>query len=358
MKYYLRKKHTAQSMVEFALAVPIFLMLVFGIFEFGRLFAIYSAINTASREAVRYGAAVGTSERGMPYFQDCTGIREAAQRIGFMSGLQDSEIDIRYDKGHDDPRDWNSLSACPLSAADAQNFGTGDRIVVHIATTYRPLLFDFPIIPLEAHSGRSIIKDVDIYSTPVHTNVPLTPPTSTPVRSNTPLTPSATPTETLVPTQTHTPTNTLVPSQTPTPTITPLHSHTPTATPTPTQTRTIPPTRTPNCALYYSESPNLINNVDYQYTLWNATGLETAQITAISISWSNSEWLNKLTLNDPNTTLWQGGVKESISLSFSPNPALELPPGSSRQLVLDFSKKPKTAVSLYISLDNGCTIIK
>ena len=53
------KKTKAQAMVEFALVLPLLLMLLYGILEAGRLLFIYSTIVTASRQAVRYGSATG-----------------------------------------------------------------------------------------------------------------------------------------------------------------------------------------------------------------------------------------------------------------------------------------------------------
>jgi hypothetical protein len=48
------RAHPAQSMVEFALALPILLMLVFGIIEFGRLLQAWLALENGARFAVRY----------------------------------------------------------------------------------------------------------------------------------------------------------------------------------------------------------------------------------------------------------------------------------------------------------------
>ena len=53
------QKNRAQAMVEFAIALPILLMLLYGMLEAGRLLFIYSTIVTASRQAVRYGSATG-----------------------------------------------------------------------------------------------------------------------------------------------------------------------------------------------------------------------------------------------------------------------------------------------------------
>lgn len=56
----MRKLHNqkGQAMVEMALVLPLLLLLVFGIIEFGRIFNAYLVVNNASREGARY-AAVG-----------------------------------------------------------------------------------------------------------------------------------------------------------------------------------------------------------------------------------------------------------------------------------------------------------
>lgn len=60
------KKSTDQSgavAVEFALVLPIFLVLVLGIFEMGRAFNIQISLSEAAREAARY-AAIHQSDAG------------------------------------------------------------------------------------------------------------------------------------------------------------------------------------------------------------------------------------------------------------------------------------------------------
>ena len=48
------KKEEGQAMVEFALVLPLLLVLLFGIIDFGWLFYNKIAINNASREGARY----------------------------------------------------------------------------------------------------------------------------------------------------------------------------------------------------------------------------------------------------------------------------------------------------------------
>jgi len=59
----LKKKMSAQSMVEFALVLPVLLALIFGIIEFGRLFQAWLSVQNSARFAVRY-AVTGNYDFG------------------------------------------------------------------------------------------------------------------------------------------------------------------------------------------------------------------------------------------------------------------------------------------------------
>lgn len=50
---WLRKRRRGQALVEFALIVPMFLMLVLGVYEFGRAWHVYQTITDAARDAAR-----------------------------------------------------------------------------------------------------------------------------------------------------------------------------------------------------------------------------------------------------------------------------------------------------------------
>jgi Flp pilus assembly protein TadG len=52
------KDNRGQALVELAMTLPILLMLLFGIVEFGRIFNAYLVVNNAAREGARV-AAVG-----------------------------------------------------------------------------------------------------------------------------------------------------------------------------------------------------------------------------------------------------------------------------------------------------------
>lgn len=144
-----------QAMVEFALVLPILLLVMFGIIEFGRLFFSYAMVSASSREGARYGeAAEVISAISKPRYLDCAGIRDAAIRIGRFAGITDSSnVEIGYDNGlycDDNP----SVSEIHL----------GDRVVVTTTVTYNPVvpLVNIPAIQLQSVTRRTIIKDVPI----------------------------------------------------------------------------------------------------------------------------------------------------------------------------------------------------
>lgn len=80
--------------VEFALILPIFLMLVFGIVEFGRAFNIQVSLSEAARETARY-TAIHSSEAGFsPSNARTVGINAAPS-----VALVPADIQIAYSSG-------------------------------------------------------------------------------------------------------------------------------------------------------------------------------------------------------------------------------------------------------------------
>ena len=52
-----RKNRLAAAAVEFAVVAPVFLLLVFGMIEYGRMVMVYQILTNASREGARVGGA-------------------------------------------------------------------------------------------------------------------------------------------------------------------------------------------------------------------------------------------------------------------------------------------------------------
>ena len=181
-----------QGIVEFALALPIVLVMVFGMVEFGRLLFFYVAINSAAREAARYGISIGD---GMVYngevterFYDCDGIRAAAKNIGHFAGVDDWNISVFYDHGPprwtDDknndgwPLDVNYNATCwwlrhwyiDHDYYEPTPVKYGDRVKIYISVTYTPLLsylyLDVPTFKMRAWANRTIVRNAKIAPAP------------------------------------------------------------------------------------------------------------------------------------------------------------------------------------------------
>jgi Flp pilus assembly protein TadG len=165
-------KIKAQGMVEFALTLPILLLLILGIIEFGRLLFIYSAVTSSSREAARYGAATEYVSGSVNRYEDCAGIRAAAKRVGILTGIQDGDISIQYDDGT-----TLTDASCPPSSKVSR----ADRIVVSVTADYAPVvpLVNIPPIPITSTTARTIIKGVAIKGTPKPVETEEPPPVET-----------------------------------------------------------------------------------------------------------------------------------------------------------------------------------
>ncbi len=158
-------------MVEFALVLPILLMLLYGLMEVGRLLFIYASTVSAARQAARYGAATGISPNGMPYYQDCDGIIASARQLGFINPI--ANVQIAYDAGvvdaNGDGRIDPTTEIVPLSPANpacgaftaAEN---GNRIKITVTSRWQPLTPLVPLSPFDivSTSERTILASVNI----------------------------------------------------------------------------------------------------------------------------------------------------------------------------------------------------
>ena len=155
-----RKKEKGQALVEFALTVILFLFLIFGIIEVGRLIFSVAAIRTAAREGARYGSAAGGLASGVDnFYEDCAGIEAAATRIGNYAGLQNWNVEIAYDSGVD----TTIIEEC-ATLTDPEDIELGHRVVVTTTGTIVPFvgLLPLPEFTYSSTSRRTIVKDVTI----------------------------------------------------------------------------------------------------------------------------------------------------------------------------------------------------
>ncbi len=307
------RQEKAQALLEFALIVPLMLLIVYGLIEFGRLLATYSMLTTASREGARYGAAAGDVGAAVPHYADCAGIIAAAKKQAILVNLQDADIEIGYDSG---PGTTLNIGCPP-----AEHIHLGDRVVVKVDGSFEPLVPIVPISPMSISlkTARTILKDVTIVGTlpaPEATNTHTPPPptiTHTPTETSTP-TPTNTPTSTPTETPTITPTIDGVPSVTPTNTATP--TQTPTSTPTETPTQL--PTATPICSIYANNPLNIDGNT--QEVSWQVLNErpDTLILSILGINWPtvgpNSpklDYINFGLTSDSGILIWDGNIPNS-----------------------------------------------
>ncbi|KDR93774.1 TadE-like protein [Peptoclostridium litorale DSM 5388] len=86
------KNRKGQTLIELALVLPILLMLVFGIIEFGRVFNAYVLVSNASREGARQ-ASVGKAD---------SDVRTKVKDVASSLGLEEGDININPGKGSRD----------------------------------------------------------------------------------------------------------------------------------------------------------------------------------------------------------------------------------------------------------------
>jgi len=89
------KNEKGASAVEFALILPILIMLVFGIFQFGIAYNNYIALTHAAREGARLAAVNMDEIEGIPWFENR--VRESAPSVTIESiALSGQDGDIGY----------------------------------------------------------------------------------------------------------------------------------------------------------------------------------------------------------------------------------------------------------------------
>jgi hypothetical protein len=105
----------AQALVEFALILPILLILLLGILDFGRAIAAYNSVSNAAHSGARV-AIVN---------QDLTAIEAAVESEGISLG----DIDVEFDP------DVNDKPACPADDCCPQ---IGCIVEVRVTSSYVP----------------------------------------------------------------------------------------------------------------------------------------------------------------------------------------------------------------------------
>jgi Flp pilus assembly protein TadG len=154
----LRTSQKGQGLVEFAIMLPALLLLIMALIEFGRLMVALSAVSSASREAARYAASSGDNGSGVAHFRDCTGMRDAVDRLNLFNS---PVVTIQYDL--DGPGGLDPVGYCPLGTpSEDVSLDLGSQIIVTVATIYQPMvpLLEMPPIPVVSKTSRTLLMNV------------------------------------------------------------------------------------------------------------------------------------------------------------------------------------------------------
>jgi Flp pilus assembly protein TadG len=80
-----RRGERGQAFVEFALILPVFVVLVFAVIDFGNVFSKYVSVTNAAREGARYGITASS---------DTSGIQTRVQNTSGFSGSELSNMTV------------------------------------------------------------------------------------------------------------------------------------------------------------------------------------------------------------------------------------------------------------------------
>jgi Flp pilus assembly protein TadG len=96
-----RRSESGASAVEFALVLPILIILVFGVISFGIVLAQKLALGNAAREASRYGVVEGRT---------CTQVTAAATNAATTIGMNGGAVTVSVTRG---TTEVLATNACP-----------------------------------------------------------------------------------------------------------------------------------------------------------------------------------------------------------------------------------------------------
>ena len=364
----------AQAMVEFAIAAPILFALLIGIFEVGRMIFIYSAVTNASREAVRFGSALGYDDDGFHKYRHCEGIRNMARRSAYFLNLQDSDIIVEYDHGPG----TSSFVVCDAATGEDANVVVNsgadeDRVLVTVTGQYSPFtrLVPFGSRPFVSKSARTILGYVSLGSSssgpPIATNTsgPAPVPSDTPTATVLADTPTSTSTS-AGPVYTLTPLPTSTATYTSTPTFTPTNTRTVTPTPTNTFTPTATSTPVPGCDNITTGSiaiPGAAGTKSMSMTITNPH--DPITVLDVQVTWNSSTGApggsgSTLTLQSVSlgTTFWIGNSTAGSGFTITPSTTVTIPGNNTTSTIIftfDKNYHNSSGNSIIINLSTpGC----
>jgi hypothetical protein len=111
-----RRSERGQSLVEFALTLPLLVLLMLGILDLGRAVAAYNSVSNAARSAARVAVVD----------QNADVVTQAAIEEAFGLGLSTADIEFDANANDDDPC---ILQVCEVSVAVSYEYTAATPII-------------------------------------------------------------------------------------------------------------------------------------------------------------------------------------------------------------------------------------
>ncbi len=150
------KRTRGQGLLEFALVMPILLLLLMGIFDFSRVLITYAVATNSLRTGLRLAEVLGYQENDatVPQFANCDAMRDAINET-FFAGAP--TIHIQYQKAAD-----GSTITCTGPSISANQLANGDMLQIRVGTSVNlitPLISNIvPSLPINLRGQRTIVN--------------------------------------------------------------------------------------------------------------------------------------------------------------------------------------------------------
>lgn len=92
-------RQVGQALVEIALILPVLVLILMGVFDFGRAFYAYNAISNGAREGARYGIIHPTATDPSPPYDDPDTIEGRAVAQTFILDIDELNITVETPQG-------------------------------------------------------------------------------------------------------------------------------------------------------------------------------------------------------------------------------------------------------------------
>jgi hypothetical protein len=121
-------------LVEFALITPVLVLVLLGIFDFGRALFTYAQASSSLRRALRYGVVLGDTPSG-PQYLDCETMYDMASNVFFANS---QTVTVRYFLAESYPASLPADGNCDTNGEVADDeIENGDLLNIQVTTTVR-----------------------------------------------------------------------------------------------------------------------------------------------------------------------------------------------------------------------------